>query len=196
MDAKIRELTDKIFNEGVEKGKQQADKLIADAEKKSQEMIASARVEADKIIADAEKRAGELKKNTESELKLYAGQTVGALKASVADCITEKIVQSNIKAAVENPDFMRNVILKVVSNWKAGEEVVVETADAKGLEEYFASNVKELLNNGVKIEEVAGQATNFVLKPKDGSYKIEFGQDELIAFFKTFLRPRLIEMLF
>ena len=32
MDAKIRELTDKIFNEGVEKGKLEADRLVADAQ--------------------------------------------------------------------------------------------------------------------------------------------------------------------
>lgn len=196
MDAKIRELTDKIFNEGVEKGKQQANQLIAEAEQKSQEILSGAKVEADRILKDAEKNASELKKNTESELKLYANQTIEALKVAVADSITDKIVDANIKAAAQNPDFMRNIILKVVQNWTPGEEVVIEAADAKELESYFMNNAKDLLNGTVTIEEAAGYTTNFVLKPKDGAYKIEFGQEELIAFFKNFLRSRLVEMLF
>ena len=91
---------------------------------------------------------------------------------------------------------MREVIRKIVENWTPGNDVVIETADAKGLEEYFASNAKDLLNKGVTINEVAGTATNFVLKPTDGSYKIQFGEEELKSFFQSFLRPRLVEMLF
>ena len=68
MDAKIRELTDKIFNEGVEKGKLEADRLVADAQSKSDEMLNQAKAEAERIIRDAEKRSDELKKNVEAEL--------------------------------------------------------------------------------------------------------------------------------
>ena len=107
MDAKIRELTDKIFNEGVEKGKLEADRLVVDAQSKSDEMLNQAKAEAERIIRDAEKRSDELKKNVEAELKLYAAQTLDALKASVANSITDKIAQGNVKAAAEDPNFMR-----------------------------------------------------------------------------------------
>ncbi len=196
MDAKIRELTDKIFNEGVEKGKQQANQIIADAQSKSEQLIASAKEEADRIVTTAEKKASELKKNTESELKLYSGQTLVSIKSTIADLITDKIIQENIKAATVDPDFMRNVILRIVSNWNASEGLVIETNNAKELEAYFASNAKELLDKGIEFNEVAGNATHFTLKPKDGSYKIEFGETELKDYFKGFLRPRLVEMLF
>ena len=36
MDAKIQELTDKIYTEGVEKGQAEANRLIAEAEAKAQ----------------------------------------------------------------------------------------------------------------------------------------------------------------
>lgn len=196
MDAKIQELTEKIFNEGVEKGKQKADALIAEAEGKSQEIVSRANAEAERIVTEAQKRAAELKKNTESELKLYATQTLDALKGEVAQILTSKIAESSVKAAAQDPAFMREVILKIVQNWKPGEEVSIEAADAKALQEYFAAQAKDLLDKGVKIEEVAGHATQFVLKPADGSYKIEFGEEELKLFFQGFLRPRLVEMLF
>ena len=55
MDQKIRELTDKIFNEGVEKGREEADKILAEAQKKSMEMLEDARREAEAIRKNAEK---------------------------------------------------------------------------------------------------------------------------------------------
>ena len=58
------------------------------------------------------------------------------------------------------------------------------------------ANAKDLLDKGVKIEKVSGHEAAFSIIPADGSYKVSFGEDEFVAFFKEFLRPQLIEMLF
>ena len=55
---------------------------------------------------------------------------------------------------------------------------------------------KSLLDGGVKIEKVSGHDASFTIVPADGSYKVSFGEDEFVAFFKEFLRPGLVEMLF
>jgi V/A-type H+-transporting ATPase subunit E len=52
------------------------------------------------------------------------------------------------------------------------------------------------LNNGLKIEKVNGKDTSFSILPADGSYKVTFGEEEFAAFFKEFLRPQLVEILF
>lgn len=196
MDQKIRELTDKIFNEGVEKGRAEADRILAEAREKSSKMLEDAQKEAEAIRKNAEKGRDELKSNTTSELKLYTGQTLQALRTAIADSITDKIVTESVGKATADPSFFPSIITKVVSNWTPGEEVVIETADAKALEAYFAKEAKELLDKGLTIKEAAGRTTEFTLTPKNGSYKIEFGESELIELFKSFLRPRLVEMLF
>lgn len=196
MDQKIRELTDKIFNEGVEKGRAEADRILAEAREKSSKMLEDAQKEAEAIRKNAEKGRDELKSNTTSELKLYTGQTLQALRTAIADSITDKIVTESVGKATADPSFFPSIITKVVSNWTPGEEVVIETADAKALEAYFAKEAKELLDKGLTIKEAAGRTTEFTLTPKNGSYKIKFGESELIELFKSFLRPRLVEMLF
>ena len=196
MDQKIRELTDKIFNEGVEKGRAEADRILAEAREKSSKMLEDAQKEAEAIRKNAEKGRDELKSNTTSELKLYTGQTLQARRTAMADSITDKIVTESVGKATADPSFFPSIITKVVSNWTPGEEVVIETADAKALEAYFAKEAKELLDKGLTIKEAAGRTTEFTLMPKNGSYKIEFGESELIELFKSFLRPRLVEMLF
>ena len=55
---------------------------------------------------------------------------------------------------------------------------------------------KELLDKGVTIEKVNGKDALFTIAPADGSYKVNFGKEEFETYFKGFLRPQLVEMLF
>ena len=70
MDTKIQELTDKIYKEGVERGNDLANKIVALAKEKEESIIRDAENEAERILAEAEKKASELKKNTEAELQI------------------------------------------------------------------------------------------------------------------------------
>ena len=196
MNTKIQELTDKIYREGVEKGNEEAGRIIAEAQSQKQSMISEAEAEAKRIIAEAEKQASELKKNTEAELKLFAAQSVEALKSEVANLITGDVVSANVKAAMADKAFMQQVILTLAKSWASQEALTIQSSEADALARYFESNAKALLNQGVKIEKVAGKSTSFTLLPADGSYKVTFGEEEFVAFFKDFLRPQLVEMLF
>ena len=67
---------------------------------------------------------------------------------------------------------------------------------SEGLKKYFAANAKAVLDKGVKIEQVNGKKASFSIMPADGSYKVSFGEEEFIEYFKEFLRPQLVEALF
>ena len=51
MDTKIQELTDKIYKEGVEKGNEEAGRIIADANAQKQAILTEAEAEAKRIVA-------------------------------------------------------------------------------------------------------------------------------------------------
>ena len=196
MDTKIQELTEKIYQEGVEKGNEEAARISAEAEARKKVLIEEAEAKAKEIVASAEKQANELKKNTEAELKLFASQSVEALKSEVTNLITGKVVSENVKAVAADPAFMQKVILELVKSWPSQENLVIQSANAESLKKYFLSNAKDLLNKGVTIEQVSGKKTSFSIMPADGSYKVSFGEDEFVEFFKEFLRPQLVEALF
>ncbi|OLQ21546.1 hypothetical protein BGK60_01545 [Tannerella forsythia] len=196
MDAKIQELTDKIYREGVEKGNEEAGRIIAEAKAEEQNMLRNARKEAEEIVAQARKEAAEWKKNTESELKMFASQAVEALKSEVTNLITGKVVSDNVKAASTDAEFMKKMMLEIAREWAKNGAISIQTSDAKELTSYFQANASDLLNKGVTIEEVNGRKASFSIAPADSSYKISFGEEEFIAYFKEFLRPQLIDILF
>lgn len=196
MNNKLQELTEKIYLEGVEKGKVEAAQLIADAEHEAKAIIAKAQAEAEKIKAEAAKNASELDKNTKSELKLFAEQSVNAIKTEITNLLSDKIASDAVKAATSDKVFMQKTITALVEQWAKEGNVTIEAKDAKALTDYFMANAKELLNKGVSINEVKGLKTDFAIAPAQGGYKITFGNDEFIAYFKEFLRPKLVELLF
>ncbi|MDR1500404.1 MAG: hypothetical protein LBI58_05435 [Tannerellaceae bacterium] len=196
MDTKIQELTDKIYREGVEKGNEEAGRIITEANQQKLTIVTEAEAEAGRIVAAAAKQAAELEKNTKAELKLYAAQAVEALKGEVANLITGEVASSNIKAIALDSDYMQKVILTIATKWVDNEGITIQASEAGALLKYFESNAKDLLNKGVKIEKINGKAASFTIVPADGSYKVTFGEDEFVSFFKDFLRPQLVDFLF
>lgn len=195
MENKIQELTEKIYAEGVEKGKAEADRLVAEAQEQASEIIKKAKADAAAIVADAQKKAAELDANSRAEIKLYGAQAVGALKSEAATIVTDSIVKAAVKEALAG-DTVKALLVKLAERWSANEQVVISTKEGEELRTYFAKNAKALLDKGVEIKEVNGLKTSFSIAPADGSYKVNFGEGEFEAFFKAFLRPQMVELLF
>ena len=193
---KIQELTSKLFNEGVEKGKAEADNIIAEAKASSSKILNNEKKEAEHIVAAAQKEAAEMKANTESELKLFASQASEALKSEIANLVTDKLSTSNVKAATEDKAFMQKLITELVVNWAKDESLTIGVESSEELTKYITANAKNLLDGGLKIETVNNLKSGFVLSPEDGSYRVKFSEEEFTQYFREFLRPQIQKLLF
>ena len=193
---KIQELTSKLYEEGVKKGNAEAEKIIAEAEKKEKQILDDANSKAQEIIDAAKKKSTEVNNNAESELKLYASQALEALKTEVTNIITEKLSASSVKAALEDKEFMQKLITNLMQNWAEKQTMVVSVENKEELESYIKANAKSLLDNKLRVEQVNGIKTGFVIAPDDGTYKVKFGEEEFVEYFKEFLRPQIQQLLF
>lgn len=195
MENKIQKLTEKVYAEGVEKGNAEAERIIAAAAAKAEAVIKEAEAKAAALVADAEKRCEELNANTRSELKLYGAQAVGALKSEVATVVTDAVVKAAVKEALAG-DGLKALLVKIAERWSADEPLVISTSEAAELKAFFASKAKALLDKGVEVKQVNGLKTSVSIAPANGSYKVNFGEGEFESFFKAFLRPQMVELLF
>lgn len=196
MEKQIQELTDKLYREGVERGNAQAEQIVAEARTQANATLLKAKSDADALLAAARKQADELRKNTENELRLYAGQTLEAVKSAITDALTDRVAAEAARSATDDKAFMQQLILKLVATWGEQEQLVVETEDAEALRAVLAKEAKALLDGGLRIEQVNGRKHSFAVQPADGSYKVVFGEEEFAELFKDFLRPALVEMLY
>ena len=193
---KIQELTEKLLREGVEKGQAEAQNIIAQAKQQAEQIIEEARRQAQDIEAAAQKKTSETAANTRNELKMYTGQAMSALKSEITNVLTDGVVKEATAGLTASPDFLGQFAVALAEKWSADEPIVISSNQAESLKAYFAAKAKALLDKGVTINKVNGKDTLLSIAPADGSYKVNFGEQEFEAYFKNFLRPQLVEMLF
>ncbi len=200
MQSKLQELTEKIYQEGVEKGNAEAQEIIEKAKADAAEIISNAKKEAEAIIEEAGKKAAETKSNTESEIKLSGKQSINALKQQIVDLINGDIASTTIKSTFDK-DFIKKIIETTLSNWaKSGQStdlmILLSKNDEKDLSDYFKKEAKKYIDKGVTVKYDSSIDTGFQIGPKDGSYRVSFTDNDFINFFKQYLRPKLVELLF
>lgn len=196
MNTKIQELTDIIYNEGVAKGQAEAQEIVAAAKAEAEKIVADAQKEAAAALAAAKKESADNAENVRKELKLYAQQAVEALKSEIATIVTDKIVSDSVKGFTADQKAFNEFILTLAQEWGKNQSIEIKAKDAEQLKQYFTAKAKQLLDGGVKITEVNGQAADFSIQPADGAYKVNFGTEEFENWFKSILRPQLVETLF
>ena len=196
MDSQIQALTEKVYQEGVLKGEQEAAKILADANAQAEQVERDARTRAEQIIAEAQRSASELKSNTERELNLNASKLIEATKASIVDVLAGRIAGDSVQALTANPELLQRVVLEIAKGFDLKHGVEITSSQAEELKAYFAQNAKALLEEGLTIKQVAGKATQYTIRPQNGSFKVEIGEQEFVELFKSILRPQLAQELF
>jgi V/A-type H+/Na+-transporting ATPase subunit E len=202
MDNRLQELTDKIYQEGISKGNEEAEKIVSDARAEAEKILADAKKKAEDIVSEAGKKSAEFDQNTKSELKLASRQAVDALKQELVGIINGTITSTEIKAAMGDAKFVQKAIETAVKNWAVHNEetidmqVLIPKEDEKAIRDYFAGVAKGVLDKGFSIETVNNLKAGFQVAPADGSYKVSFTDEDFINFFKEFLRPKIVELLF
>lgn len=196
---KLQELTEKLYAEGLSKGREEAEKMVADAEAKAAKLVAQAQQEAAEIVKAAEAKAAELKKNNETEMVLATRQVVAALKENITNLVVAKSVEPSVHAALIDVEFVKEMLLGIARGWN-GERVALEAILPAEIKARFESEaeaaVKALLAEGVEVGYSERVKSGFKVAPKDGGYYISFTEEDFSALLAEYLKEKVTKMLY
>lgn len=199
---KIKKLTDKIYLEGIEEAKKEADQIMEKAKKEAEEIIKSAKIKEVEITEQIQKKAVELKKNTDSELRLAARQFTSTLKQEIAKEIVNAQVEATVHEAFTDKDFSQNMILSMINKWhpENSESMSISLLLPKNeeveLNEFFNNKAKEILNSGLEINFLPTIKKGFKIAPKDSNYHINFTDESFENYFKHYLKEKTKKLIF
>lgn len=200
MQNKLQELTEKLYAEGLSKGKQEGEEILAKAKVQADEIVAKAHAEAAAIVAAAKKDAEDLKTKVESDVKMAASQSVAATKKDIETLVVAKMTEAEVKNALTSADFVKEVILAVAEGFNTEEpvdlEVVLPEALKKDLEGFVAKELANALKGNVEASFSKKVAGGFTIGPKDGGYFISFTDETFNALISEYLRPATKKLLF
>ena len=200
MHNKLQELTDKLYNEGLSKGKQEGEEILAKAKIQAEETVAKAKAEADAIVAAARKEAEDLKTKVQGDLKMAAGQSIAATKKDIETLIVTKMTAEETAKALTSAEFVKEVILAVAKGFNTEEsvdlEVILPEKLKAELEPVVAGELAKALKGGVEASFTKKIAGGFTIGPKDGGYFISFTEETFNALISEYLRPATKKILF
>ena len=200
MQNKLQELTEKLYAEGLSKGKQEGEEILAKAKVQADEIVAKAHAEATAIVTAAKKDAEDLKTKVESDVKMAANQSVAATKKDIETLVVAKMTEAEVKNALTSADFVKEVIIAVAKGFNTEEpvdlEVVLPEALKKDLEGFVAKELANALKGNVEASFSKKVAGGFTIGPKDGGYFISFTDETFNALISEYLRPATKKLLF
>lgn len=200
MDSKIQQLTETIYNEGVQKAKEEAEAILKEAREKAAGIEKDAQKQAEKKLAEAEEKAQELKKQVDSEIKMTLNQAISAMKQEITSLITMKVIQPPVKELFSDKDFLQKLISTVVKGWMEKEsfdvKVILPEEERNQLEGFFKNNLADEMNKGLEVSFAKNVKSGFKIGPADGSYLISFTDEDFTNFLKAYLRPKTSQLLF
>ena len=199
-NTKLQQLTDKLYQEGLEKGRAEADNLVALAKSEAQKIVADAEARAAKIIAEAEDKAADVEKNAMAEISLAGKQAVAKVKAEIENLIVTKATSEGVKKANLDVAFIKDMLLTVAKNWNNGAKVelsaLLPEAKKAELDKSFEAAAKALLAEGVDVAFSADVKSGFKVGEKKGGYYISFSDEAFEALLGSYLRDKVAKLLF
>ena len=198
---KLQELTQKLYNEGLEKGRSEAERLVAEAKAEAAKILAEAKAEAEAVAKAAEDRAEDIAKNAMTEITLAGRQAVSKIKNELAEAVIFKTTGEAVKAGTADASFVKDMLLAVAQNWNSATSDVSLKAllpeDKRAeLDATMQKSAAELLKAGVEVGYSKDVKNGFKVGEKNGGYYISFTDESFDALFKEYLREKVANMLY
>ena len=202
MQDKLQELTDRLYNEGLSKGKQDGEELLQKAKIEADGIIAQAKSEAARIVAQANKEAEELKTKVTADVKMAATQSIAVTKQEIEKMVVTKAAAEGVKANMNNTTFVKDLITSVVKAFNPQNaapvdlNLILPESLKTELEPVVKNEIANQFKGEVKVDYSKKMNGGFKVSPKDGGYMLQFTDEEFTQLIANYLRPATKQILF
>ncbi len=197
MAEEIRDLIEKIHEEGVRVAEEKAHLIEAAAQQRAAEILAKAKAEAEGMIAAAQDR---IRRDEEKEriLLSQAGRDLLLSLRQEINAMLGRIVVSEVRGVL-TPEALFRLIEASVRDYRPGGDgvitVSVNARDLEILENHFIKRLSDETKTTILLqpsEEISG---GFTISFDDGKSAYDFTDKALAAYLGTHLKPRLNRIL-
>ena len=200
MQNKLQELTDRLYQEGLSKGKEEGARLVETAQSEAQAIIEKAKAQAAEIVEQAKAEAADYKTKVEGDLKMASGQSLQFTKKEIENLVVAKISDEQVSKALSSADFLKEIIKTVAEKFSAQEsadlQMVLPASLQDQVEPFIKSELAKAVKGDIKADFSKKVAGGFTIGPKDGGYFISMTDDSFKELIGEYLRPVTKKLLF
>ena len=202
MQNKLQELTEKLYSEGLSKGKADAEELVANAKKEAEEIIAKAKEEYSRILESAKRDSNDFRVKIENEIRMVSRQTLAAVKQNIEEVVITKAIENPVKESVSSKEFLGTLIKSAIASFNPAKsdaitlEILLPESQKNELDSFIKKDILSQLNSGVELNYDKKVQTGFKIGPKGEGYHISFTDKDFQGLLSQYLKPKTREFLF
>jgi V/A-type H+-transporting ATPase subunit E len=199
--SKLSQITQKLYEEGLSKGRSEGERIVAEAEARAKKIVAEAEEKAGRIVHKAEADAAESRGNTMTEIALAGREAVARIKDEIASLVVARSIEGGVREAGIDPSFIKEMLLAVAKNWDGGAgkvtlEALLPAERQKEFDAAFALSTAALLKEGIEVGYSPAVRSGFKVGEKGGGYYIGFSDENFEALLGQYLREKVTAILY
>jgi V/A-type H+-transporting ATPase subunit E len=197
MAEEIRDLIEKINQEGIKAAEEKAQNIEAAAKQRADDILAQARLEAGEMIAVAKDRIHREDEKGKTLLAQAGRDLLLSLRKEI-NAMLGRIVVSDIHQVL-TPEALFKLLSEVVKNYKAGESsditVFLNKEDLESLEKIFLNKLREETKKKIILRSAEEISGGFTISFDSGKSCYDFTDKALAEYIGTYLKPKLNKIL-
>jgi len=197
MAEEIRELIEKIRQDGIQAAEESAKRIEEEAYAKARSILDSARAESKKMLEEARLSIGRHEASSVSSLKQAARDVLIGLKKEITATL-DKLVLADVKRSLgpgESAKMIAAILNKRLSADKGGIIISFNREDSAGLEEALKAELSAELKKGIVLKPSEDIKGGFTISYDNGKSYFDFTDKALADYIAAYIRPKLSEYL-
>jgi len=197
MAEEIRDLIEKINQEGIKAAEEKAQNIEAAAKQRADDILAQAGLEAEEMIAAAKDRIRREDEKGKTLLAQAGRDLLLSLRKEI-NAMLGRIVVSDIQQAL-TPEALFKLLSEVVRNFSTGENsditVLLNKEDLETLEKNFLYKLREETKKKIILKPAEEISGGFTISFDSGKSCYDFTDKALAEYIGTYLKPKLNQIL-
>ena len=195
MAEEIKDLIEKIQQEGVRAAEDKAKEIENQAERQAEEIIRKAKLEAGKLIREAKEEIAKSQESSKILLKQAGRDLIISLKKEI-NKILDKLILFNVRQAL-GPQELAKILSSLIKNYSAKENVIISLnkEDLRKLEKGLLDTLKEEVRKGITLRSSDDIQAGFIISYDSGKSYYDFTDTALAEYIGSHLKPKLKEIL-
>ena len=202
MNTKIKELTESIYQEGVSKAKEEADRILKEATQKAEKIVSEASAKAEAILSDAKNESEKINASLKSDLQSTKVQVLEIAKQEVSNLITAQSSKAVADKVTDDAKFIKDMILEILKSWNPSNgqvekvEALVPEKMADKLDKMIQTEASSVMGAKLVLKPVKDIKNGFQIVNNEVGFKISFTDEDFEIFFASLMKPKIREYLF
>lgn len=195
MAEELKELIEKIQEEGIKAAMDKAGAIEEEARKKAEHIIRNAEKKAEQLLEEAKESAAKMEASGISSIRQASRDAILSLKKEINEML-ERLIASHVHRALPAEELAR-IIRMLVKEYKGKDDVIIslDKEDLKKLEQGFLSELRQEAKKGVTLKSSDDILGGFTISYDSGKSHYDFTDKAIAQYIGAYLKPKLLGIL-